>query len=411
MLLSNSKESTYIPTMDGWRALSIGLVLMSHSQVSWTVPVLGALLQSLSNFGGIGVEVFFGISGLLICSKLLEEESRCGQISVKGFYVRRFFRILPAALFYLLIVAILATFQVIPLSTMDWFGSLFFFRNYLMLLEYLHHSPLAMHWYTGHFWSLSMEEHFYLVLPAILVSFKRMRLWVLGGLALAVALWRSILAHLIHSNYQLTFRTDTHADALLIPAMIALALYPLMRNRAAKRYIPAWSFPVFIGMEICLLTVRIPFSFTLSAVLIPLLILSTALHPNAIPGSILESKPVRWIGWISYSLYLWQQLFFGAKFVGSPPGIAVLREWPTNLAALMVCATFSYYVVEKPFVRLGHKLVSVPAARSAFSKGALNPVPLPLNQSRLDQQDAPSNAYGEEALLLERGFDGCRDLG
>ena len=383
-MLPNSKESTYIPTLDGWRALSIGLVLMSHSPVSCTVPVLGALLHSLNSFGGIGVEVFFGISGLLICSKLLEEESRCGQISVKGFYVRRFFRILPAALFYLLVVAILGAFQVIPLLTIDWFGSLFFFRNYLMLLEYLQHSPLAMHWYTGHFWSLSMEEHFYLVLPAILVSFKRVRLWVLGGLALAVALWRSVLAHLMHSNYQFTFRTDTHVDALLIPAMIALALYPFMRNKAAKRYIPAWSFPVFIGMQILLLTAKIPFSWTLRAVLIPLLILSTALHPNAIPGSILESKPVRWIGWISYSLYLWQQLFFGANFVGSPPGIAALREWPINLVALMVCATFSYYIVEKPFVRLGHQLASVRAARSVSSKGALNSVPLPLNQPMPD---------------------------
>jgi len=370
--------------LDGWRALSIGLVLMSHSPVSCTVPVLGALLQSLSNFGGIGVDVFFGISGLLICSKLLEEESKCGQIGVKGFYVRRFFRILPAALFYLLVVAILAAFQVIPIMTIDWFGSLFFFRNYLMLLEYLHHSPLAMHWYTGHFWSLSMEEHFYLVLPAILVSFKRMRLWVLGGLAVTVALWRAILAHLIHSNYQFTFRTDTHADALLIPAMIALALYPFMHNKAAKRYIPAWSFPVFIGMGIFLLTVKIPFSLTLRAVLIPLLILSTALHPDALPGSILESKPVRWMGWISYSLYLWQQLFFGGNFVGSPPGLALLREWPINFAALMMCATFSYYVVEKPFVRLGQKLASILSARSASGKGALNPLPLPLNRPMLD---------------------------
>ena len=411
MLTSRSKESTYIPTLDGWRALSIGLVLMSHSQVSCTIPVLGTLLQSLSNFGGIGVEVSFGISGLLICSRLLEEESRCGQISVKGFYVRRFFRILPAALFYLLLVAILAAFRVIPLSPMDWWGSLFFFRNYLMLLEYLHHSPLAMHWYTGHFWSLSMEEHFYLVLPAILVSFKRTRLWVLGGLALAVALWRSISAHLIHSNYQFTFRTDTHVDALLVPAMIALALYPLTRNQAAKRYIPAWSFPVFMGMEIFLLTVNVPFSFTLSAVLVPLLILSTALHPHAIPGSILESKPVRWIGWISYSLYLWQQLFFGARFVRSPPRMAVLREWPINLLALMACATFSYYLVEKPFMRLGHKLASFPPARSAFSKSALNPVPLPINQPALDQQDAPANAYGGNGLLFERGLDCRRDLG
>jgi peptidoglycan/LPS O-acetylase OafA/YrhL len=367
MLTRSLNQSTYLPTLDGWRSVSIGLVLIGHSPVSCTIPVLGALLRSLSHFGGVGVELFFGISGLLICSRLLEEESRYGQINVKGFYVRRFFRILPAALLYLLAIAILSACHIIPLPVMDWFAALLFFRNYLMLFEYLHHSPLSLHWYTGHFWSLSMEEHFYLVLPALLVAFRSKRLYVLGGLALAIALWRSVLAHIIHSRYEFTFRTDTHADALLIPAMFAVALYPLMRNRAAKRYIPAWSFPILIGLGVCLLVYDPPFSFMLRAILIPLLILSTVLHPKAIPGSILESKPLRWIGWISYSLYLWQQLFFGTNFAGSPPAIAVLRQWPVNLVALMMCATFSYYVVEKPFIRLGHKLVSAPKARDAFT--------------------------------------------
>lgn len=380
MLTRSPDQSTYLPTLDGWRAISIGLVLMSHSPVSCAVPVLGALLRSLSQFGGVGVELFFGISGVLICSRLLEEESRCGQINVKGFYVRRFFRILPAALLYLLVIAILAALQIIPVPAMDWFASLLFFRNYLMLFQYIHHSPLAMHWYTGHFWSLSMEEHFYLVLPAILVGFRKTRLPVLGGLALAIALWRSVLAHVIHSRFQFTFRTDTHVDALLIPAMFALALYPLMRNQAAKRYIPAWSFPILTGLGVCLLVLDPPFSFTLRAILIPLLILSTVLHPKAIPGSILESKPLRWIGWISYSLYLWQQLFFGTNFAGSPPAIAVLRQWPANLVALIMCATFSYYMVEKPCVRLGHKLVSVPTPRDAFTMSARSTGATPLRQ-------------------------------
>src|SRR5580704_10396917 len=136
------KPSTYIPTLDGWRALSIGLVIMHHSQIQSNVPILGPLLQSLAHFGEVGVEFFFAISGLLICTKLLEEESRIGQISVRGFYVRRFFRILPAAIFYLLVIAILAALHVTPVFPADWFASLFFFRNYLMLLEYLNHSPL-----------------------------------------------------------------------------------------------------------------------------------------------------------------------------------------------------------------------------------------------------------------------------
>jgi peptidoglycan/LPS O-acetylase OafA/YrhL len=371
------KQSTYIPTLDGWRALSIGLVILHHSQVRYTVPILGPLLQILANFGEVGVELFFAISGLLICSRLLDEESRSGRISVKGFYTRRFFRILPAAIFYLLVVATLAVFHVIPLFPLDWFGALLFFRNYAMLFEYLHHSPLALHWYTGHFWSLSMEEHFYLVLPGVLVIFRGLRLWVLAGLAGAVAIWRSVLAHIPHRNYQFSFRTDTHVDALLIPAMIALALYPLMRNQAARRYIPAWSFPLWIAIEIGLLTTRVPFFFTLQALVIPLLILSTVLHPNTMQGRILETRLLRWIGWISYSLYLWQQLFFGVNFVGSPRGLAVLRKSPINLVALLVCATFSYYVIEKPFVRLGHKLAPHSTPRNRLSKAALNTHPLP----------------------------------
>jgi peptidoglycan/LPS O-acetylase OafA/YrhL len=357
------KPSTYLPTLDGWRALSITLVVLHHSQIQSSIPILGPLLQFLARVGEVGVELFFAISGLLICSRLLDEESRGGQISVKGFYLRRVFRILPAAIFYLLVIAILAALHVIPVFPMDWFASLFFFRNYVMLFEYLNHSPLPLHWYTGHFWSLSMEEHFYLVLPAVLVAFKRTRRWVLAGMAVSVALWRMVLTHVIHRDYQFNFRTDTHVDALLIPAMIALTLYPLTRNQAARRYIPAWSFPVFLVTELLLLTIRVPWFFTLQAIVLPLLILSTALHPSAVQGRILETKPLRWIGWISYSLYLWQQLFFGVNFAGSPPGLALLRKSPINLLALLVCATFSYYVIEKPFIRLGHKLASTSIPR------------------------------------------------
>jgi peptidoglycan/LPS O-acetylase OafA/YrhL len=351
-----SKQSTYLPTLDGWRALSIVLVVLHHSQIQLNVPVLGALLQAISNAGEVGVELFFGISGLLICSRLLEEESEFGQINVKSFYLRRCFRILPAALFYLLVLAILAAFHVIPLLPVDWFGALFFFRNYAMVFEYMHHSPVALHWFTGHFWSLSMEEHFYLVLPGVLVLFKKTRRWILLGFIVAVALRRFVVAHVLENNYQINFRTDTHVDALFIPALIALLLYPLLRNQIARRCIPAWSFPILLALEIVFLFARPPFFSTLEATVIPLLILSTALHPRSIPGRLMEMKPLRWIGWISYSLYLWQQLFFGDSFVSSPPRLAAVREWPINFVALLVCAIFSYYMVEKPFIRLGHKL-------------------------------------------------------
>jgi peptidoglycan/LPS O-acetylase OafA/YrhL len=150
----------------------------------------------------------------------------------------------------------------------------------------------------------------------------------------------------------------------------------MLRNQAARRWIPAWCFPILLAFEIVLLFDRPPFFSTLQATVIPLLILSTVLHPGSIPGRLLEMKAVRWIGWISYSLYLWQQLFFGDNFVSSPPRLAALREWPLNLFVLMVCAGFSYHMVEKPFIRLGHK-ISLAIANSHAAKRAAQPLHQP----------------------------------
>ena len=99
-------------------------------------------------------------------------------------------------------------------------------------------------------------------------------------------LWRTCS----RNNYQVSFRTDTHVDALFIPAVIALLLYPLLQNQAARRWIPAWSFPIFLALEIVLLFARIPFFSTLQATVIPLLLLSTVLHPGSIPGRVLEME-------------------------------------------------------------------------------------------------------------------------
>src|SRR5271165_235764 len=99
-------RSGYLPTLDGWRAIAIAAVLLDHAgsgfhrQASWH-----PLLQT----GADGVSLFFAISGFLICSRLLEEEQLVGRISLKGFYIRRACRILPAAFTYLVVVAVLAT--------------------------------------------------------------------------------------------------------------------------------------------------------------------------------------------------------------------------------------------------------------------------------------------------------------
>jgi peptidoglycan/LPS O-acetylase OafA/YrhL len=90
------------------------------------------------------------------------------------------------------------------------------------------------------------------------------------------------------------------------------------------------------------------------SIIIPLLMVGTVLHPAWAISRVLDLKPVKWIGRISYSLYLWQEMFLIPLWVPKPFG--VLQQWPLNIFMVMMCACASYYVIEKPLNRLGHKL-------------------------------------------------------
>src|SRR5258708_25275484 len=148
-----SSSPDYLPTLNGWRALAIFGVLICHAaSVLWGVNGTHPddRLYGLTRYGALGVDVFFGISGFLICTRLLQEEERTGRISLRNFYIRRAFRILPPYLLYLVVLAAIAGIGLITLHAMDFVSCLLFFRNYV-----------AGSWYTGHFWSLAVEEHFY----------------------------------------------------------------------------------------------------------------------------------------------------------------------------------------------------------------------------------------------------------
>src|SRR6266404_6221584 len=115
-----------IPTLDGWRAIAILAVIMYHGTPEDSV------LFPLANNGYRGVNVFFGISGFLICSKLLAEKSSKGRISLTNFYTRRVLRILPPAFLYIGVIALLGAVGVLAaMPRSEWVSSLFFFHNYL----------------------------------------------------------------------------------------------------------------------------------------------------------------------------------------------------------------------------------------------------------------------------------------
>ena len=321
-------------------------VILYHDSLHSFGPVGTGWFQE---HGSLGVDIFFGISGLLICSRLLQEERKYGHISLRGFYIRRAFRIFPPLVFYLLCAALLAGLSVIPLAAKEWFASLFFVRNYSFFSQVAGHND----WYTGHFWSLAVEEHFYLLLPPLLVfAPKRWRIPALLALAVSVEIWRAYRQQ-TRAWLFLFQHTDTRLDALLIPAVCAILMTIPWWQRALSAVVRFW--PCAAVLVVYLVTTdRFPVLSRLAeSYLIPLVLLGTVLYPGGILARFLELAPLRWIGRLSYSLYLWQQMFFSGHYY-QPLGI--WQTFPWRWILLVACAAASYYWIERPMMRLGHRL-------------------------------------------------------
>lgn len=348
----------YIPTLDGWRAIAILAVILHHITVSYfypqgPFPSLRGLWFS-RELGDQGVAVFFAISGFLICTRLLQEQRETARINLKSFYLRRAFRILPPYFLYLAILALIAASGLILVEPKEWWSCAFFLRNYMSSP-----TPPFTGWYTGHFWSLSIEEHFYLFWPLMLVvcGSTRARPAVVI-LALLVMVWRALDSRYewVEIGYFVEHRTDTRLDGLLWGCWVALLLdVPAYRER-----ITAWFSPwAWLGVIVAIvggLWVSPSWAHTVLPFLLPWLLLGTVLHPTTPFSRALELAPLRWVGRISYSLYLWQQLFvMGSMKVSRPFPMGWLQELPLNVAAAFACAVASYYLIERPMIRLGQR--------------------------------------------------------
>ena len=330
----------YIPTLDGWRAVAISMVVLSHSARS---------SAQAEHLGFFGVALFFGISGYLICTKLLVEGERTGTISLKRFYWRRGFRILPASLTYLAVIGMLAALSLEQVRARDIASGALLFANYL---------PNRC-WDLNHFWSLSMEEHFYLLWPMLLFSLGTRWAQRAAGLSiLAIFLWRWwVMNHFVLPGIATLTRTDVRLDAFFAPCILAIVLRaPTWRERLRR-----WVGPIAVLGLLCFLALLRMLHFSsgafgsfrslAQACILPVVIVSTVFRPQDLVGRVLELAPIRWVGRISYSIYLWQMPFFdrsGWLSAHTPSNIA-------KIAALMVAATLSYYVVEKPLIRFGRR--------------------------------------------------------
>ena len=315
-----------IPSLDGLRAISITLVVLSHL-TKWghaSLPVLGS-------YGETGVHVFFILSGYLITKLLLTEYELSSTISLRNFYIRRAYRIFPAALAFLIFVVVL------------YWGQIRWYHTTAALL-YVANMDISRPWIFGHLWSLSIEEQFYLLWPLAIKKWHRHRKAILLCVLLVTPLFR-VIFYAFHARGGILGSLPAFADQLAIGCLLAVLApripkisgYLAMAMVAAVALIP-WYPAITPGRSLFMLLVLRP--------LLNVSIAGLVLHVIQKPYQILNWAPVAWLGRISYSLYLWQQLFCSnARFH---------LGYSLVLPAL-ACACLSYYGVERPMLRLRDK--------------------------------------------------------
>ncbi|HEY1945691.1 MAG TPA: acyltransferase [Bryobacteraceae bacterium] len=350
---ADSDHLAHIPTLDGWRALAILGVIAFHSL---TNGFPGGLWYGIAARGYAGVNVFFALSGFLICGKLLREQQQTANISLKRFYLGRSFRLLPALGLYLVVLAALVAAGWVKAKGWEFESTLLFVRNYFPLFN-----GHSIGTYTAQFWSLAVEEHFYMLWPLTMLllgpGLRRIGLAALV-LALVVFVWRCLDAHFgwfVPFATSVDSKTDTRMDALLWGCLAAIVyphLHPRVRALPFARNL--WV-PIAAVLAVVLILKHVPGGSLIQAILFPVLIMSTAISPDSMLGRLLEFRFLKWIGRLSYSIYIWQQLLLIPVDLPNSP-LRALQHFPANIATIFLVAAASYYLVEKPMIEVGRRL-------------------------------------------------------
>jgi len=333
-----------IPTLDGWRGIAILMVLLAHLQRAYLHHYLFG--QRWLDLGQHGVTVFFVLSGYLITTGLVGGD----RINLQSFYMRRFFRIVPPALAYLLFLVLVTRFTSMKVIGDDFWSCILCYRNYVAV------TPLTT--CTAHFWSLSVEEQFYFVWPALLaLAGRRYGMLVAGLGAASIAVLRVVCwDYYLHDLRVL--HTEVRADALFVGCLLALAL----QHAAVQDFLRRWGRFLFVPCALLLALDFYRFDGLLplhESIVLALMIGATVTNPNMILSRFLENDFLKTTGLFSYSIYLWQGLFFRGS-------------WGVFGFFLLPASVFlSVLFIERPMIALGRRLAK---SCSAFS---LRPVASP----------------------------------
>lgn len=348
----------YWPALDGLRAVSILLVLTVHLRL-----IAPHMKPFLPPGGFLGVDVFFVISGFLITSLLLAEHHKSGSISLKDFYYRRILRLFPALtavlLFACLVALLVRSFSALGLTNIRLASTVFYFANWIRAYEG------TDTWFLFHFWSLSVEEQFYLLWPALLlfllhrqVSRKNM-FFIVSAMIITSAVLKPVLFLTGSSINRIYYGSDTRADSVLIGCAAGLLLSfrflaPTQRARLIVRSLARASAILLVAF-VCLVGDGFKPLYVGGLTLVSLCCAAVVVHlilnSESTVSGWLSSPPMQWVGQRSYGLYLWHwPMFEIARLLPNEATVVF-----ASVALTFVAALLSYRYIEVPFLRLKNR--------------------------------------------------------
>ncbi|HUS23499.1 MAG TPA: acyltransferase [Candidatus Binatia bacterium] len=341
-----------IPSLDGIRAVAVTLVFLAHSGLERIIP------------GGLGVTIFFVLSGYLITTLMRAEHAATGEVRLRAFYLRRGLRLMPPLLVVVALAALLAAAGIADgqFSGRGLAAVLLYFGNYHVIAADFDGVPAGI----GVVWSLAVEEHFYLFYPPLAIALLRggSRLAsgaVLGGLCAAVLAWRCVLSLQGGLEDWIGMATDTRIDAILVGCLMALTWNPWLDRVPAAR--PLREGAVALGCGALLLGTlafrdvlfRDTLRYTLQSLAIAPLIWLAVARPQWLAFRWLNAAPVAYVGKVSYTIYLCHHLIL----------LAIAHRLPQVgwLPAMLLGAVLTLGVaepmrrfVEEPCARLRRRL-------------------------------------------------------
>jgi len=349
------------------------MVLIGHG--SYSLPLITYPFVMIIGNGSLGVSIFFVLSGFLIYNISLREVQKTGTFDWRHFYIRRVLRIFPCFYFFIIVLLILLNGGLIRLSWQTVVSASTFSLNYRHLWD--HETGPSDYHVIGHYWTLALEEQFYLLWPLLMALERKRKLLTVLVLVMMLAPLLRVATYFFApgSRDQIGIMFHTSFDSIAAGVLLGeIFQRPIILARlqilAGNRLVSFGSI-AFLTLISPLLQLhfRGAYGITIgrSLELMSLCILITAAvsFPSTMLFRFLNWRPLVFVGVLSYSLYVWNNLFLNAG------GRWPLNVFPMNLASAVGMSLISHFLVERPFLKLKSRFHSlpVPAVESQEKSG------------------------------------------